>query len=296
MDSSMSREGNAPAPAPGLKRGPACYIEASVVDTGNAVAEADALGFVRALAGERRARTSLPDPTSFLMDDELVVRCAGGESILRLPWFDDDLFVGRQLPDISEMPANVRLRAVEHYLAALRGQRGSFAFVSYGHAYRVDAIPVRDEDGRIAAVLGVATPTHGLPAAAVANERPAQRLERSAAQAEQRAERHRAAGRGTRDEAERARAARSRTAAERARAHAQRLRAGAAATAAPVITPREADVLTFASHGLTSNEIAEQLVLSPGTVRTHFENVYLKLGVSDKAAAVATALRHGLIE
>ena len=267
-----------------------------MVDTENSVAEEDALGFVRALAGERRSRRSLPDPTSFLMDGELVVRCAGGESILRLPWFDEDLFVGRQLPDITEMPANVRSPAVEHYLAALHGRRGSFAFVSYGHAYRVEALPVRRQDGRIAAVLGVATPAHGLPAAAVAYARTTQRLERSAAEAEQRAERHRTARRYSREEAERARAAQSRAGAERARAHAQRLRAGAAASEAPVTTPREADVLTLASHGMTSNEIAEQLVVSPGTVRTHFENVYLKLGVSDKAAAVATALRHGLID
>jgi DNA-binding CsgD family transcriptional regulator len=270
--------------------------KALVVNSENSVAEEDALGFVRALAGRRRARPSLPEPTSFLMDGELVVRSAGGESILRLPWFDEDLFVGRQLPDISEMPANVRLRAVEHYRAALHGRRGSFAFVSYGHAYRVDALPVRREDGRIAAVLGVATPVHGLPAAAVAYERTAQRLERSAAQAEQRAERHGAARRRSRENAERARAARSRAAAGRARAHAQRLQAGAAAPEAPAITPREADVLTLASHGMTSNEIAEQLVVSPATVRTHFENAYLKLGVSDKAAAVATALRHGLID
>jgi two-component system nitrate/nitrite response regulator NarL len=52
----------------------------------------------------------------------------------------------------------------------------------------------------------------------------------------------------------------------------------------------------LASHGLTSVEIAQQLVLSAGTVRTHLENIYLKLGVSDKAAAVATALRYGLID
>lgn len=64
----------------------------------------------------------------------------------------------------------------------------------------------------------------------------------------------------------------------------------------PLITPREADVLTLASHGLTSAETAEQLVVSVGTVRTHLENVYEKLGVADKAAAVATALRHGLID
>ena len=36
--------------------------------------------------------------------------------------------------------------------------------------------------------------------------------------------------------------------------------------------------------------------MSQGTVRTHLEHIYLKLGVSDKAAAVAAALRHGLIE
>jgi DNA-binding NarL/FixJ family response regulator len=35
--------------------------------------------------------------------------------------------------------------------------------------------------------------------------------------------------------------------------------------------------------------------VSIATVKTHFENVYPKLGVTDKAAAVAVALRHGLI-
>ena len=73
---------------------------------------------------------------------ELVVQAAAGESILRLPWFDDGLFVGRQLPDISEMPTTVRSPAVAHYRAALAGERGRFTFVSYGHAYFVDAVPV----------------------------------------------------------------------------------------------------------------------------------------------------------
>jgi DNA-binding NarL/FixJ family response regulator len=36
--------------------------------------------------------------------------------------------------------------------------------------------------------------------------------------------------------------------------------------------------------------------VSVTTIRTHFENLYAKLGVCDKAAAVAAALRHGLIE
>jgi hypothetical protein len=42
-------------------------------------------------------------------------------------------------------------------------------------------------------------------------------------------------------------------------------------------------------------EVAEQLVLSPSTVKTHFEHIYEKLGVGDRAAAVAQALRSGLI-
>jgi DNA-binding NarL/FixJ family response regulator len=75
------------------------------------------------------------------------------------------------------------------------------------------------------------------------------------------------------------------------------LRDGAGAPAEPpAITPRETDVLSLASHGLTHGEIADLLGVSPGTVRTHLQNIYPKLGVCDKAAAVAAALRHGLIE
>jgi DNA-binding CsgD family transcriptional regulator len=266
-----------------------------VLDLNDSVSEDDAFGFLTARAAQRRGRRGLPEPTSFLMDGELVVQAAAGESILRLPWFDDGLFVGRQLPDISEMPNNVRCPAVAHYRAALAGERGRFVFVSYGHAF-VDAVPVHGKDGLIAAVLGIATPARGLPAAAAAYERTAERLERSAAQAEQRAERDRSAGRPTREAAERERARRSSDAAARARVHACRLRGGDASPEIPAITPRETDVLALASHGLTSGEIAEQLVVSAGTVRTHLENVYLKLGVSDKAAAVATALRYGLID
>ena len=55
-------------------------------------------------------------------------------------------------------------------------------------------------------------------------------------------------------------------------------------------------MLGLSSHGLNRAEIAEALAVSQATVRTHLENVYFKLDVSDKAAAVAAALRHGLIE
>jgi two-component system nitrate/nitrite response regulator NarL len=40
---------------------------------------------------------------------------------------------------------------------------------------------------------------------------------------------------------------------------------------------------------------AEKLTLSSATIRTHLENIYPKLDVSDKASAVATALRLGII-
>ena len=43
-------------------------------------------------------------------------------------------------------------------------------------------------------------------------------------------------------------------------------------------------------------EIAEQIGVSATTVKTHFDNIYCRLGVSDRCAAVATALRHGLID
>jgi hypothetical protein len=168
------------------------------------VREALALGILAGRVADRPARARrLQDPTSFLMDEDLVVQTARGQSILRLPWFEDGLFVGRQLPEISEMPTPVRRLCVENYTAALAGERGRFAFTSYGHAYSVDAVPVRDQDGRIDAVLAVATPAHSYAAAVAAHLRTAERLDRSAELAEERAERYRLAGRGNPELAER---------------------------------------------------------------------------------------------
>ena len=62
------------------------------------------------------------------------------------------------------------------------------------------------------------------------------------------------------------------------------------------LTPRELEVLQLAAQGCAGRQIAERLVVSPSTVRTHFEHIYDKYGVSDRAAAVAKALREGLIE
>lgn len=62
------------------------------------------------------------------------------------------------------------------------------------------------------------------------------------------------------------------------------------------LTPRELQVLRLAAQGNTRPQIAEVLTISPLTVKTHFENIFEKLGVSDRTAAVAQAIRSGLIE
>jgi PAS domain S-box-containing protein len=61
------------------------------------------------------------------------------------------------------------------------------------------------------------------------------------------------------------------------------------------LSAREREVLQLAAEGNTGQEIADKLTLSALTVKTHFANIYEKLGVGDRAAAVAYAFRMGLI-
>ena len=61
------------------------------------------------------------------------------------------------------------------------------------------------------------------------------------------------------------------------------------------LTPRELEVLGLAADGRNAPKIAEELIVSVATVRTHFGNIYEKLGVGDRASAVAKAMRLGLI-
>jgi ATP/maltotriose-dependent transcriptional regulator MalT len=61
------------------------------------------------------------------------------------------------------------------------------------------------------------------------------------------------------------------------------------------LSVRELEVLQLAAHGLSGPMIAERLVIGPATVKTHFEHIYEKLGVTDRTSAVAQALRQGLI-
>jgi len=61
------------------------------------------------------------------------------------------------------------------------------------------------------------------------------------------------------------------------------------------LTPRELELLQLAADGFCGPSIAEELVLSRATVRTHFESIYRKLDVHDRAGAVGKAMRLGLI-
>lgn len=63
----------------------------------------------------------------------------------------------------------------------------------------------------------------------------------------------------------------------------------------PVLTKREVQVLQLAAEGRTGPAIAQELHVSPATVKRHFEEIYMRLEVSDRAAAVAEAMRRGIV-
>ena len=185
--------------------------------------EALVLGYQAGRAAARSRRT-----TSFLMDEHLVVRGAEGRSMLSLPWFHEDLFVSRQLPDIAEIPREIRAKAVTHYRAGLDGRRGAFEFTSHGQHYAVEVVPVMGCGGDVVGAFGLARMRPDV------ETRP--------------------------------------------------------------LTAREREILQLAADGLSGPEIAERLVVSLGTVKTHFQNIYAKWCVSERAGAVAKALREGVID
>jgi len=61
------------------------------------------------------------------------------------------------------------------------------------------------------------------------------------------------------------------------------------------LTKRELDVLRLVAEGQTDREVAEALVISPRTVNRHLSNIFVKLDVPGRAAAVAFAIRQGLV-
>ena len=60
------------------------------------------------------------------------------------------------------------------------------------------------------------------------------------------------------------------------------------------LTPREVEVLTLIAEGLTNTEIAERLVVSAATVKSHVNHIFAKIGARDRAQAVVYAYAKGL--
>jgi two-component system, NarL family, nitrate/nitrite response regulator NarL len=64
----------------------------------------------------------------------------------------------------------------------------------------------------------------------------------------------------------------------------------------PLLSPRERQILELIAKGSSAPQIGRELHLSTGTVKTHMLHLYEKLGVSERAAAVAEAMRRGVLE
>jgi DNA-binding NarL/FixJ family response regulator len=77
---------------------------------------------------------------------------------------------------------------------------------------------------------------------------------------------------------------------------ASRLMGRVRAPEAEPLSQRELDVLGLVAAGSTNREAAARLFISEATVKTHLLHIYAKLGVSDRAAAVAEAFNRGLLK
>ena len=62
------------------------------------------------------------------------------------------------------------------------------------------------------------------------------------------------------------------------------------------MSTRELEILNRMGRGLSNREIADQLFISPNTVKYHSRNIFQKLAVQNRTEAVAVALREGLLE
>ena len=61
------------------------------------------------------------------------------------------------------------------------------------------------------------------------------------------------------------------------------------------LTAREVEVLRLVARGMTNEQVAERLVISPRTVNTHLTSIYGKIGVTSRSAATRFAIGHHLV-
>ena len=61
------------------------------------------------------------------------------------------------------------------------------------------------------------------------------------------------------------------------------------------LTARELEVLILAARGMSTRQIAEQLVITPKTASHHLEHIYVKIDASSRAGAAMFAMQHGLL-
>lgn len=64
----------------------------------------------------------------------------------------------------------------------------------------------------------------------------------------------------------------------------------------PLLSPREVQVLRLAADGHSAADMAAELTLTVATIKSHLQRIYEKLEVSDRTAAVASAMRRGLLQ
>ncbi len=70
----------------------------------------------------------------------------------------------------------------------------------------------------------------------------------------------------------------------------------ATSPAPPKLSGREAEVLALLADGLGTGEIAGSLYMSESTAKTHITHIYQKLGAANRAQALVTAMRLGLLD